>query len=105
MYESARQFFDDLQANADAARVSDLTASYRFDIEGAGTWRVDVVAGAVTVSHSREPADCMIATNEQTFLGVVQNEVSPIGAFMTGKIRVEGDMGLALRLRDLIAAD
>ena len=102
MYESAQQFFDDLQANADATRASDLTASYRFDIEGAGTWRVEVRAGVVTVDQSQEPADCMIATDEQTFLGVVQNQLSPIGAFMTGKIRVEGDMGLALRLRDLI---
>ena len=102
MYESAQQFFDDLQANADARRASDLTASYRFDIEGAGMWRVDVLAGVVTVEQSQEPADCMIATDEQTFLGVVQNQLSPIGAFMTGKIRVEGDMGLALRLRDLI---
>jgi len=102
MYESAQQFFDDLQANADATRASDLTASYRFEIEGAGTWRVEVRAGVVTVDQSQEPADCMIATDEQTFLGVVQNQLSPIGAFMTGKIRVEGDMGLALRLRDLI---
>lgn len=101
-YESAQQFFDDLQANADTTRASDLTASYRFDIEGAGTWRVEVRAGVVTVEQSQEPADCMIATDEQTFLGVVQNQLSPIGAFMTGKIRVEGDMGLALRLRDLI---
>jgi putative sterol carrier protein len=101
-YESAQQFFDELAANADASRVSDLTASYRFDIEGAGSWRVNVQAGAVTVEQSQEPADCMIATDEQTFLGVVQNQLSPIGAFMTGKIRVEGDMGLALRLRELI---
>jgi putative sterol carrier protein len=101
-YESAQQFFDELAANADASRVSDLTASYRFDIEGAGTWRVEVRAGVVTVEQSQEPAGCMIATDEQTFLGVVQNQLSPIGAFMTGKIRVEGDMGLALRLRELI---
>jgi putative sterol carrier protein len=35
-------------------------------------------------------------------LAVVGNEQSPMGAFMTGKIRVEGDMGLALRLKDLV---
>jgi putative sterol carrier protein len=33
---------------------------------------------------------------------VVENEQSPMGAFMTGKIRVEGDMGLAVRLKDLV---
>jgi putative sterol carrier protein len=101
-YESAQQFFDDLGANGDPTRAPDLTASYRFDIAGVGSWHVDVNGGAVTVEESNAPADCTVATDEQTFLAVVQGEQSPIGAYMTGKIRVEGDMGLALRLRDLV---
>jgi putative sterol carrier protein len=101
-YESARQFFDDLQGRADPSRADGLTASYRFDIAGAGSWRVDVENGAVTVTESQDPAECVIATDEETFLAVVRNEQNPMGAFMTGKIRVEGDMGLALRLRDLL---
>jgi len=100
--ESAQQFFDDLAARADPARAGDLSASYRFDIADQGSWHVDVENGAVTVTQSTEPADCVIATDEQTFLAVVRNEQNPMGAFMTGKIRVEGDMGLALRLRDLV---
>jgi putative sterol carrier protein len=102
MYASAEQFFAALASNPDSSRAADLTASYRFDIEGAGIWRVDVDHGAATVSQSQEPADCMIATDERTFLGVVNGEQNPMGAFMTGKIRVEGDMGLALGLRDLV---
>ena len=101
-YESARQFFEDLQGRADSSRAAGLSASYRFDIEGAGTWHVDVENGVVTVTESQDPADCVIATDEQTFLAVVGNEQSPMGAFMTGKIRVEGDMALALRLKDLV---
>jgi putative sterol carrier protein len=103
MYESAEQFFAQLGSNPDSSRATDLTASYRFDIEGAGSWRVDVDGGAVTVSGSQDPADCVIATDERTFLAVVNGEQNPMGAFMTGKIRVEGDMGLALGLRDLVA--
>ena len=101
-YESAEQFFSRLGSNPGSSRATDLTASYRFDIEGAGSWRVDVDDGAVTVSTSQDPADCVIATDEGTFLGVVNGEQNPMGAFMTGKIRVEGDMGLALGLRDLL---
>jgi putative sterol carrier protein len=101
-YETARQFFDDLEARADRSRAGDLSASYRFDIADVGSWHVDVEDGAVTVTESQDPADCVVATDEKTFLAVVRNEQNPMGAFMTGKIRVEGDMGLALRLRDLV---
>jgi putative sterol carrier protein len=107
-YESAQQFFADLGSRPDSSRAANLTASYRFDIEGAGSWRVDVDDGAATVTDtdtdtgSQAPADCVIATDEQTFLGVVNGEQNPMGAFMTGKIRVDGDMGLALRLKDLV---
>jgi len=101
MYESAEQFFAELGAKPDS-RAADLTASYRFDIDGAGSWRVDVDGGAVTVTESQDAADCIIATDEKTFLGVVNGQQNPMGAFMTGKIRVEGDMGLALGLRDLV---
>jgi len=100
-YESAEQFFSQLGSSSDS-RATNLTASYRFDIEGAGSWRVDVDDDAVTVSTSQDPADCVIATDEGTFLGVVNGEQNPMGAFMTGKIRVEGDMALALRLKDLV---
>jgi putative sterol carrier protein len=102
MYESAQEFFAELGSKPDSSRALDLTASYRFDIEDAGSWRVDVDGGAVTVSRSQDPADCVIATDEKTFLGVVNGQQNPMGAFMTGKIRVEGDMGLALGLRDLV---
>jgi putative sterol carrier protein len=105
-YESAQQFFADLGSRPDSSRAANLTASYRFDIEGAGSWRVDVDDGAATVTvtdpESQDPADCVIATDERTFLGVVNGEQNPMGAFMTGKIRVDGDMGLALRLKDLV---
>jgi putative sterol carrier protein len=102
MYESAQLFFAELGSKPDSSRAVGLTASYRFDIEDVGSWRVDVDGGAVTVSRSLDPADCVIATDEKTFLGVVNGQQNPMGAFMTGKIRVEGDMGLALGLRDLV---
>ena len=103
-YESAQQFFADLGSRPDSSGAANLTASYRFDIEGAGSWRVDVDDGVATVTDtgSQDPADCVIATDERTFLGVVNGEQNPMGAFMTGKIRVDGDMGLALRLKDLV---
>jgi putative sterol carrier protein len=99
--ETARQFFDDLGARIDPERARRLDASYRFDIEGAGSWRLEADADRAVVTESTAPADCVISTNERTFLRIVSGEQSPMGAYMTGKVKVEGDLGLALRLRDI----
>jgi putative sterol carrier protein len=105
MPDTAREFFDDLATRTagGSARARGLTASYRFDVEGAGSWRVEVDDGAVSVSESDGPADCVIAAPEDVFLRIVRGEQSPTGAFLMGKIRVEGDAGLAMRLKDLLA--
>jgi putative sterol carrier protein len=99
--ESAREFFEGLSERIDPERARALDASYRFDIDGAGTWRLEADGDRVLVSESDAPADCVIRTDERTFLRIVGGEQSPMGAYMTGKVRVEGDLGLALKLREL----
>jgi putative sterol carrier protein len=99
--ESAREFFEGLPERIDPERARALEASYQFDIEGAGTWRLEADGDRVVVSESDAPADCVIRTDERTFLRIVGGEQSPMGAYMTGKVRVEGDLGLALKLREL----
>jgi putative sterol carrier protein len=102
--ETAREFFEDLAARTagGSQRTRGLTASYRFDVEGAGSWRVEVDDGAVAVSESDGAADCVISAPEGLFLRIVSGKQSPMGAFLMGKIRVEGDAALAMRLKDLV---
>ena len=104
MPETAKQFFDDLAARTagGSERARGLTASYRFDVEGAGSWRVEVDDGSVAVSQSDGPADCVLAVPEDLFLRIVSGRQSAMGAFLMGKIRVEGDASLAMRLKDLL---
>jgi putative sterol carrier protein len=99
--ESAREFFEGLPARIDPERARAFDAAYRFDIEGAGTWRLESDGERAVVTESDAPADCVIRTDEKTFLRIVRGEQSPMGAYMTGKVKVEGDLGLALRLRDV----
>jgi putative sterol carrier protein len=54
------------------------------------------------VSESDAAADCVIAVPEALFLRIASGEQSPMGAFLMGKIRVEGDTALAMRLKDLL---
>jgi putative sterol carrier protein len=101
MAESARELFEGLEDRVDPARTRGTTASYRFDVQGAGSWRVEVDDGAVAVTESDEPADCVIRASEENLLRIVRGELNPVTAYMTGRVRVEGDITLATRLRDL----
>jgi putative sterol carrier protein len=103
MAETVQEVFEELQANADPERLRGEHASYRFDVAGVGSWRVEVDDGKVTVMPSDMDADCVIETSKETFLKIARREQNPAVAYMTGKVKVRGDTGLALRLRDFFA--
>ena len=75
--------------------------SYLFDIDGAGSWKVDVNDGSVSVTEGGGEADCVISTSEETFQKIASGEQNPTTAYMTGKIKVKGDMGAAMKLQKL----
>ena len=102
--ESARQFFEGLEArSADSSKAAGLNASYLFDIDGAGKWTVRVEDGKVSVNEGEgeEPADTTISASEETFVKIIKGDQSPTTAFMTGKLKVSGDMGNAMKLQQL----
>ncbi len=101
MADSAREFFEGLEGRIDPAKMAGQTVSYRFDIEGEGNWHVGVVDGAVTVTESTDSADCVIRMKDDVFAKLRAGKQNPMTAFMTGKIKVEGDMSLAMKLKDL----
>jgi putative sterol carrier protein len=101
MAETVREFFEGLEARVDAARTAGMTNSYLFDIEGAGTWKVDVTDGALAVTEGAGDADATITTSEENFLKLISGEQNPTTAYMTGKLKIKGDMGAAMKLQKL----
>ena len=98
---TVKDFFDSLENRADASRTAGMTNSYLFDIEGAGKWTVNVNDGKVSVTEGGEEADAVITTSEATFEKIVSGEQNPTSAYMTGKLKVKGDMGAAMKLQKL----
>jgi putative sterol carrier protein len=96
-----REFFDGLEARADSSKTAGMNNSYLFDIEGAGKWTVRVEDGKVNVTEGGEDADAVITTSEETFEKIVSGEQNPTSAYMTGKLKVKGDMGAAMKLQKL----
>ena len=98
---SAKDFFDTLASRVDPAKTAGMNNSYLFDIEGAGKWKVDVQDGNVSVTEDAEDADVTISTSEETFEKITSGEQNATSAYMTGKLKVRGDMGAAMKLQKL----
>jgi putative sterol carrier protein len=99
--QTAREFFETLETRVDPGKTAGMNNSYVFDIDGAGTWKVDVTDGQVSVSEGGNGADVTIRASEETFQAIASGEQNPTTAYMTGKLKVEGDMGAALKLQKL----
>jgi putative sterol carrier protein len=98
---AVKEFFETLEARADASKTAGMTNSYLFDIEGAGKWTVRVEDGKVSVAEGGEDADAVITTSGETFEKIISGDQNPTSAYMTGKLKVKGDMGAAMKLQKL----
>ena len=96
---TAREFFEGLPGRVDESKTAGMNNSFLFDIDGAGKWKVDVRDGKVSVSEGGEEADAVISATEETFAKIASGEQNPTTAYMTGKLKVKGDMGAAMKLQ------
>ena len=101
MAQSAREFFEGLESRIEPSKTAGMTNSYVFDIDGAGTWTVDVADGEVTVTEGSGEADATISASEETFQQIAEGDLNATTAYMTGKLKVKGDMGAAMKLQRL----
>lgn len=98
---TVQEFFAALPSKVDPAKTAGMNNSYVFDVEGVGAWTVSVVDGAVSVEEGEGEADCTISASEETLMKIARGEANATTAYMTGKLKLKGDMGAALKLQKL----
>jgi putative sterol carrier protein len=98
---TVQEFFETLPSRADMSKTAGMNNSYAFDIEGAGQWTVKVEDGSVNVVEGAENADVTISASQEIFEKIVAGEQNPTSAYMTGKLKLKGDMGAAMKLQKL----
>ncbi len=102
MAGTVQEFFETLPSRADTTKTAGMSNSYAFDIEGAGQWTVKVEDGSVRVVDGIEDgADVTISASQEVFEKIVAGEQNPTSAYMTGKLKLKGDMGAAMKLQKL----
>ncbi len=74
----------------------------KFDYEGAGVTRIDGKSTPNTVDNTDGPADCTIVISAENLMKMFKRELDPTMAFMQGKMKVNGDMSVAMKLGPIL---
>lgn len=83
---------------------SGLGGTLKFDFGEPGSVYIDGKSSPNSVADGDgKSADCTITLSLETFEKMVKGELDGTSAFMQGKLRVAGDMGLAMKLGPILA--
>jgi len=71
----------------------------KFVIEGEGAVLIDSDGARAGDSE----ADVTLTADQETFESILSGDLDPTAAFMTGKLAVDGDMGMAMKLGSVLS--
>jgi putative sterol carrier protein len=103
---NAAEIFAEMPEAFLANKAGDMRATYQFNLsgEGGGDWAVSVADGACTVIEGQaENSNVTIGMDADDFVKMISGELQPVVAFMQGKIKLQGDTSLALKLQEIFA--
>jgi putative sterol carrier protein len=101
---SCKQVFDQMPSRFKKEAAQGLNAVFQFDLsgEGGGKWQISINNEKCDIKEGAHPSpNTTISMAAQDYLDLAAGKLNPQMAFMTGKLRISGDMGLALRFQGL----
>ena len=106
---SYEQIFQEVKQKFSGTDVSKITdhLAYQFNIvgEGAGSFYVEGKEGQLEIEpYEYYDRDAIFTCKADTLFKIIEGKTDPVAAFTLQKLKVDGDIGKALRLKDIIAS-
>jgi putative sterol carrier protein len=102
--EEIKGIFDAMpnQVNADAAKGMDTTIQFKLSGDGGGDYYVEIKDGAAKVTQGVAATPNMTMTLAAAdYVDLIMGKLNGQMAFMSGKLKIAGDMGLAMKMQTL----
>lgn len=101
------EFFAEIKGKFLEADISDIQEhlAYQFNIvgEGSGIFYVEAKEGKLSVEpYEYYDRDAMFTATAEVFMKIAEGKLDPIAAFTMQKLKVEGNIDKALKLKNLI---
>ncbi len=90
------------QVKAQTLQLASLGYKVKFDVEDEGMILVDGTVNPVAVSNDNDEADCTIALTPGNMEKLIAGDLSPTLAYTLGQIKVDGSLGVAMKLASLL---
>ncbi|MDQ6771562.1 MAG: SCP2 sterol-binding domain-containing protein [Candidatus Dormibacteraeota bacterium] len=98
------QVFQQMPNDFQADKAGSLAADIQFDLSGAnpGRWWVKIADGrAETGQGDVANPKLTLRADSADWVKIATNQLDPTSAFMSGKLKLQGDMGLAIKFGTL----
>ena len=104
---TVRETFDAMSSKFKPANAAGVNKTIQYEIsgDGGGTWHAVIKDGACSVSSGpAAAADLTVTMASPDLLDMIGGKLNGQQAFMSGKLKLKGDIGLAMKLGSLFAA-
>ena len=104
MAKTIQEFFDALPGKLEPARLAGMNASFQFVAtgDGGGDWFVKIANNAGEVGSGKVDSPTIVLTAAASdWLALMNGQMNGQTAFITGKLKIQGDMTLAMKLESL----
>ena len=90
------------QVKGQSSHLATLGYKVKFDVEDEGVIMIDGTSNPVIVDNADTEADCTIALDADKLEKLIEGELSPTLAYTLGQIKVDGSLGVAMKLASLL---
>jgi len=104
---TVKETFDAMAGRFQPSKAAGVNATIQYDITGdqGGTWNAVIKDGACQVnSGAAGSPNLTITMSSQDWLDMTGGKLSGQMAFMSGKLKLKGDMGLAMKIGSIFSA-